>query len=197
MAGAYLLDTTVVSLLVGRDQTVAQRVAIANSVALASIVLVRVQGPDDPEPKWALPGGVAEPGELLHEALARELREETGLDLVRVGTLIAAAQTHIARGLLRAGDGAQAHDFVATAVTLEVAEWRGELLERAADPDGFVSEARFFPVPEAAALLGRLTFRPMREPIVAYLQGEAAPGTIWLYRRASEDGDAQLVLRVP
>ena len=39
MSGAYLLDTNVASLLVGRDQTVAQRVAIANSVALASIVL--------------------------------------------------------------------------------------------------------------------------------------------------------------
>lgn len=39
MAGVYLLDTNIASLLVGRDQTISQRVAIAGSVSLSSIVL--------------------------------------------------------------------------------------------------------------------------------------------------------------
>jgi tRNA(fMet)-specific endonuclease VapC len=39
VAGAFLLDTNVASLLVGRDQATAQRVVLASSVSLPSVVL--------------------------------------------------------------------------------------------------------------------------------------------------------------
>ena len=46
------------------------------------VLLVKQQGPEDLEAHWALPGGVAEPGALLVEALVREVREETGLQVL-------------------------------------------------------------------------------------------------------------------
>lgn len=51
-----------------------------------SVVLVRRAARPLPG-RWSLPGGRVEPGERLERAVAREMREETGLD-VRVGPLV-------------------------------------------------------------------------------------------------------------
>jgi 8-oxo-dGTP diphosphatase len=166
----------------------------ANTLIVAAIIrrgeeilLIKQQGPDDPLPYWALPGGRVEEGELLTEALAREVREETGLVVTTPGRLIYAAQSHnpnesvLFRGELP-GPGDTATTFV-----FEINEWDGVL--GWADPDNLILDARHFAVAEAVSELERIPFRIMREPVLAYLQGEATPGAMWFYRREPDGGD--------
>jgi 8-oxo-dGTP diphosphatase len=146
------------------------------------VLLVKQQGPDDPEPGWALPGGAIEPGELATEALAREVREETGLRVLDPGRLLYVLHH-------------DAPDFGGQMVVFcfEVSEWEGDLAPD--DPDALILDARFLPAPEAARLLEALPLSSMSDPVVAYLRGEAAPGALWLYRR--EAGRDVPVARVP
>lgn len=151
------------------------------------ILLVEQQGPGNTVSSWALPGGRAEPGELLHETLIREVKEETGLDVTEVGDLIYLVQTDNPNkqfmGNAGLGDG-----YLATAVVFEVAAWSGHL--ESADPDNFILDVHFWPVPKAIALLEEtLHYRVMREPLLTYLRGEAAPGSTWFYRRQANNHD--------
>jgi 8-oxo-dGTP diphosphatase len=137
------------------------------------ILLVRQQGPRDLGATWALPGGVVEPHELPTDALAREVREETGLVVVDPMRLMyvrwGADPTGRSRGIT---------------LVFDISQWHGEI--QPADPDGLVNDARFFVVPEAIEKLQQLPWEMMREPILAHLVGRATPGTLWLYHQYPE-----------
>lgn len=139
-----------------------------------AIMLVQQQGPRDPQPAWALPGGVVEGGELLTETLRREVREEAGLEIDDAGHIAYTAQFDTGAGT----------PYIVTAFA--VARWNGQPAPN--DPDGHVIEARFVPRDEALQLIGRhQPWRVTREPLVAYLRNQCGPGACWLYREYNGD----------
>lgn len=144
-----------------------------------NILLVKQQGPDDLIPTWALPGGVVEQDEPLGEALRRELRQETGLQLLETGPVIYASETK------EYETGQRTTSFV-----FEAQRWQGEIVPH--DPDHLILEARFMTVKSALEALSALPWQVMREPILAYLRGESALGTFWLYR-SHRDGRTNLI----
>jgi len=74
-----------------RSSTVPPRVAVGAVVVLDGALLLVRRGRGPAAGRWSVPGGKVEPGELLAEAVVRELREETGLEAV-CGPLVGVAE---------------------------------------------------------------------------------------------------------
>lgn len=113
--------------------------------------------------RYTLPGGVVERGESTLDALSREVKEETGLTVTQIETL--AYSVHVED--VRRNDRALSFAFVAT--------YEGLLNPN--DPDGFIVEARFFPVEEVERMI---PIPPIREPLANYLR-DGKTGRFYAY----------------
>lgn len=147
---------------------------VTSAIIRTEDCLLMVKQPDRHGLYWFIPGGVVEPGELISEALRREVREETGLIVDEISRLAYITQTHIAH---------EHRQFVA--FVFEVATWHGELMPD--DPDGLTHDAAFVPIADTLASLDRVLWDPMRAPLQAYLREQQSAGSVWQYQQDAYD----------
>jgi ADP-ribose pyrophosphatase YjhB (NUDIX family) len=132
--------------------------------------MVLQAGPEE-EPVWTIPGGRAEPGEFMTEALVREVAEETGIRIVDPGDVAFTVQMDNRR-----------EGWFATVWTYEAVAWEGELCP--ADPDGYVREAAWVETGEACRRLELISWHSLT---VRYLQRTLEQRPLW-FKRVHTDG---------
>lgn len=145
------------------------------------VLVVRNVGGDGLRDRWSLPGGSVHNGELLTEAVVREVSEETGLAVHELGPLVVYSEHYI-----------PAFVDSMTMVAFEVAAWSGDI-RFADDPDNDVSECTFLECSDAADLIeNSSSFGPVWQPVVAYLRGKPPRSWFWRIHEDGSGGDTPL-----
>jgi 8-oxo-dGTP diphosphatase len=148
------------------------------------VVLVQQRRSHEPHPYWVIPGGLVEAGELVMDALIREVREEAGVHVTAMTRLACLTQID------RPAQHAQTIAFI-----FEVERWHGTLTSD--DPDAEILSVELVPCVEAISRLQANDGWPgIQEPLLAYLRGDARMGTLWFYREGL-DGQRRVACLAP
>lgn len=151
-----------------------------------SLVLVQQRAPAPRSPVWTIPGGLVEAGELITDALIREVQEEAGLTVTAIGPLACFSQID------RPQQAAQTIVLI-----FEVATWHGTWAHN--DPDDLIVAVDLVPSAEAVRRLEANDGWPgVQAPLRAYVRGDAPAGLHYFYREGPTGPATQtLMLRLP
>ena len=121
---------------------------------------------------WTIPGGKIDPGESQEQALVREIKEETGLDVLAPFVPVS-----------RCRYISLEEHYICDVQTYEIINWQGDICID--DPCQRVKNARFYSLTDAIQKSSEIPWACMREPFHAFLTGDHANNN-WFYRAYTE-----------
>ncbi|MBW6440808.1 NUDIX hydrolase [Patescibacteria group bacterium] len=116
---------------------------------------------------WYIPGGTANKGENAIDALRREIKEETNIDISIIGKLVYVVKhTNYKRA------------WYSDIYVYKIKDWSGDI--KINDPDGDTVKLKWFDAKQAIIAIKKVPFQVMSEPLIYYLEGKK-PKKEWSY----------------
>jgi ADP-ribose pyrophosphatase YjhB (NUDIX family) len=153
------------------DLPVELRMAVMGLVSFGEwIVVVRQQSADDAHEVWTPPAGKVEPGEMLLDAVRREIHEEAGLVVDQSAGLVFVSQQKLILPTKVEMWTVLGFEFILTEAPVL----------SASDPDEIVSEAVLMPIPEAIEIVEQTALGVISVPFTEYCKN--GRGEVALYQ---------------